>query len=108
MPKPPRASDPLMLATQLSSSPAATLPPVRQTTNWCLVVAPTYFAQNPETFQDNAFMQTKACDRATSHATSHATSLTHDMPTGYSSQTVSTCGSTQCLQGTDRHPHVHR
>uniref|UniRef100_A0A7S4CSE2 Arginine deiminase n=1 Tax=Eutreptiella gymnastica TaxID=73025 RepID=A0A7S4CSE2_9EUGL len=66
MPKPPRASDPLMLATQLSSSPAATLPPVRQTTNWCLVVAPTYFAQNPETFQDNAFMQTKAAQTMTS------------------------------------------
>jgi len=54
------------LIVSLNTSPASRLPPRRQTTNWVLVVAPTYFAQNPETFQDNAFMQSKAAQTMTS------------------------------------------
>eukprot|EP00997_Jenningsia_sp_PLL12_P000896 NODE_113_length_2492_cov_63.191158_g101_i0.p1 GENE.NODE_113_length_2492_cov_63.191158_g101_i0~~NODE_113_length_2492_cov_63.191158_g101_i0.p1 ORF type:complete len:444 (-),score=122.93 NODE_113_length_2492_cov_63.191158_g101_i0:136-1467(-) len=51
---------------EVRKSPTESLPEVRQTTNWVLLMAPTYFAQNPETLQDNAFMQTKAAMTMTS------------------------------------------
>jgi arginine deiminase len=59
------APHPLTLVKELQMSASLALPPVRQTTNAVLVVAPTYFAQNPETFQDNAFMQSKAAQTMT-------------------------------------------
>eukprot|EP00669_Euglena_mutabilis_P009673 TRINITY_DN4525_c0_g1_i1.p1 TRINITY_DN4525_c0_g1~~TRINITY_DN4525_c0_g1_i1.p1 ORF type:complete len:707 (-),score=261.05 TRINITY_DN4525_c0_g1_i1:216-2336(-) len=56
----PAPEDAIHLVTQLNTPPSAALPTGRQTTNSVLIVAPTYFGQNPESMQDNTFMQTNA------------------------------------------------
>eukprot|EP00667_Euglena_gracilis_P002832 EG_transcript_2839 len=61
----PEEPAPLTLATGVTLPPVDGPPPASQAPGWVLMVAPTHFAQNPETSQDNHFMQSKAAQTMT-------------------------------------------